>query len=255
MLTTLTRTLTSRLKPHRTEAIARIRFNACSLILVLVLTSIVPGIPSLPTAVGTTLVQRFGSGGKSGEDAEGLWAWLCFAESCVAAICLFNISESIYALKYPRSTPPTPASASRPPLGQTQGTPAKKKLFEGVSVSSPSSSPQPQRPFSFSSSLSSSGSPSSTPPYPLSPLSTPSRTLAYSSPLSSSSLNSSFASSTSTVGYTPSPQSRVGLSTSTSTGLNLGASYRGRAFGGSTARPLDGSYLGRIVKTDDDDDE
>ncbi|KAJ3508094.1 hypothetical protein NMY22_g16723 [Coprinellus aureogranulatus] len=276
-LTSLTRTLTARFKPHRTEAIARIRFNAFSFLVLLLVTSIVPGLPSLPTAIATVAVRRSGLGlglwrskpprkvlhyhhhHVQADEGEGVWGWVCLVEASLTAIFLFNIFESLYALKYPRAPSPSPSSSSASSLGlkrANQGS-QPKKIFDGVHIGSTAGSTGSGI-VDLESATSktvlvldevSQGLPQTPPGTPSPPLN-PTRSLHY-SPLSTprSSINSSTSSS---VMYTPSP-------TNNGVPLNVGvgsvSGYRGRAFGGSTARPLDGSYLGRIVKTEADDDD
>ncbi|KAJ3495249.1 hypothetical protein NMY22_g19964 [Coprinellus aureogranulatus] len=161
-LTTLTRTLTARFKPHRTEAIARIRFNVFSFLVLLLVTSIVPGLPSLPTAIATVAGEVVHYHHHVADEGEGVWGWVCLVEASLTAIFLFNIFESLYALKYPRAPSPTPSSSSASSLGlkrANQGS-QPKKIFDGVHIGSTagstgsSSSPQPQKPFSFATSLS-----------------------------------------------------------------------------------------------------
>ncbi|KAF6760708.1 hypothetical protein DFP72DRAFT_881305 [Ephemerocybe angulata] len=221
----------NRFKPHRTEALLRIRFNMLGLVVLFILATLLP-LPSLPKAIIVTLTRRYSEKWNN----EWTYRWICVFETSLAVIFSVNILQSAYAIKYPRAAPPpTPAKRGnaldfKSPKS-TQNTPQKSKLLASQS------SPQPQKPFSFSpsSSLSSSLS-GSTLNYPPSPVSTPTRVMQYSTITTP---RSGLASSTSTVGYTPSPAVPA---------------YRGKLFN-STGRALDGSYLGRIVKTEDSDSD
>lgn len=60
-----------RIKPHKAEAIQRLRLNVMGLIMFVALASLAPFMPSLPTAIGEVL---------SGEKVPGMsWdmAWRC----------------------------------------------------------------------------------------------------------------------------------------------------------------------------------
>ncbi|KAH6915621.1 hypothetical protein BKA70DRAFT_1556236 [Coprinopsis sp. MPI-PUGE-AT-0042] len=209
-----------RIKPHKAEAIQRLRLNVMGLIMFVALASLAPFMPSLPTAISEVL---------AGEKVPGLsrdMAWRCtsFAEVLVLATFSFNILESAYALQYPPAPlPPTPAALRQMKSPQNNSlTPKAFKLL------SPNGNPQTQKPFAFSPASSVGPLGSSIAGYPPSPVSTPSRTLQYSSILNSSS--STFASSTSTVGYSPSPSVSF---------------YRGKN-SSQLGRPLDGSFIDRV---------
>ncbi|EAU90701.1 hypothetical protein CC1G_03970 [Coprinopsis cinerea okayama7 len=225
-------------KPYRSEALARIRYNSFYLLVLVVATTLLP-LPGLVESV--LLIANQGPKPDFWSD-DWVHRSLCIAEATVLALLLWNILESLYALNYPPPPlPPTPSRAlkhMRSP--QPVNTTPKFKLL------STKSSPQPQKPFAFSpsSSLSSSALLSGSAAYPPSPVSTPSRTLHYSSlSLSTSTPGSAggLGGSTSTLGYSPSPKVSV---------------YRAKGVGaGSVGRALDASYLGKLSKTERDEDE
>ncbi|KAJ7067025.1 hypothetical protein C8F01DRAFT_1247432 [Mycena amicta] len=169
-------TITDLLKPHRSEALFRLRASVSSIILICLLSFLVPRVPALPTALAvarnTSLIP-----------SKILMARI---EVGVIALLSINIVQSIFALRYPRAPiPPSPAPAKTKGFRVAPATPQR------ILNLSPNSSPQPQKSFSFSTSA-----------YPPSPLSTPSRVLQYS--MAPGSSTSSLMSSTSTLN-TPSP--------------------------------------------------
>ncbi|KAJ7227277.1 hypothetical protein GGX14DRAFT_555845 [Mycena pura] len=215
-------------KPHRTEALLRIRRNVFALLLIAVLSSLVPRIPALPTALAVVLSykrHRWGS----------IYASFCVLgkvrppDSQVGVVVLLslNILQACLAVKYPRTPlPPSPSPAKTKGLHMSPPTPQRSLRL------SPNSSPQPQKSFSFGASASALQSSTST--YPPSPLSTPSRVLQYSiAPTSStSSLLSSI--------NTPSP---------------ILSTYHGKHGGDYMARSFDGAYLAEIRNRPDSDEE
>ncbi|KAF8803642.1 hypothetical protein BYT27DRAFT_7195502 [Phlegmacium glaucopus] len=224
--------VSNHLKPHRAEALQRIRLNALCLVTTLIVSYLLP-VPSLLTAARILLTsshhQRWST--------EWIYEWTCVFEMAIITMFAYNILEAIYALKYPRAPLPqitSPASAKL--RSGVAFSPTQKRPFK---VLSPNSSPQPQKSFTFSpsSSLTSASisfSQSSTNPlYPQSPISTPSRVVHYSVPPSS--LTKTMGSSTSTSEYlaTPSPVS----------------AYRGR-LPADVGRALDGFYLTRLMSDD-----
>ncbi|EDR05466.1 uncharacterized protein LACBIDRAFT_303228 [Laccaria bicolor S238N-H82] len=222
-------------KPHKAEALQRIRLNAVCLVAALILSYLLP-VPSLPTAIRRVLrsshtFERWSS--------EWVYQWACLLVTAVT-IFTFNIAEAGYALKYPPLPMPPVNSPARPKSNAKSPTTTPQRPFK---VLSPNSSPQCQKPFSFapSSPFASASFSMSSVTYPVSPVSTPSRVVHYSIPPGSSSTNTQ-ASSTSTVGYfaTPSP---------------VVSAYRGKHAAGNVGRALDGSYLGFIASTDSDEEE
>ncbi|TFK21875.1 hypothetical protein FA15DRAFT_672164 [Coprinopsis marcescibilis] len=222
----------NRLKPHRAEAIQRIRFNSLCLTIFIILASLLP-LPSILSAVRTCLQPK---GDLEKWSQEWIYRWICVSEVTALTIFLFNIFESLYALNYPPPPlPPTPHKSLKHKPSAPHATSTPQKPFR---VLSPNSSPQPQKPFTFSPSASLASFTASGQGYPPSPISTPSRVLQYSA--LSSSANGGFNSSTSTSGYTPSPSVSV---------------YRGMNLNNSVGRALDGSYLGRMLQPDEEEEE
>ncbi|KAJ6508042.1 hypothetical protein C8R47DRAFT_1237157 [Mycena vitilis] len=220
-------------KLHRADALVRIRRNAFALLLLLVLSTLVPRIPALPTALAVAL-----SGGKRYRWGSADWIYNCATDpnTEVGAVALMslNILQAVYAVKYPLALPP-PSPSPAKAKGLHMGTPTPKRAFR----LSPNSSPQLQKSFSFGASgsvLQSSTSSSSA--YPSSPLSTPSRVLHYSIPPSSS--PSTFSMSSSSNINTPSP---------------ILSTYLGKHGGDYAARPFDGAFLSEIRKDPDSDED
>ncbi|KDR74218.1 hypothetical protein GALMADRAFT_70717 [Galerina marginata CBS 339.88] len=253
-LSTTVTTITNHFKPHKAEAIHRIRTNALCLVTTFIVSYLLPGtVPSLPSALSTL----FADNRYQAWTTEWVWEWACILETGLIALFAYNILEAIYAIKYPRAplphiTSPAKAKTNVPP---TTSTP--KRAFK---ILSPNSSPQPQKPFTFSpsSSLTSASialhQSSTTPgpstgkgtstgkgpaPYAQSPLSTPSRVVHYTVPPSSS--TTTMASSTSPSEYLATPSPVI-------------SAYRGKHAGVDVGRALDGSYLLRINPGEVDED-
>ncbi|KAJ7773374.1 hypothetical protein B0H16DRAFT_1512128 [Mycena metata] len=215
------------LKLHRADAVLRIRRNVFALLLIAVLSTLVPRVPALPTALAVALSGRR----YQWWTTAWVYGWFCIIEVGAVALLSLNILQAAYAIKYPRAPlPPSPSPAK--PKGIHMAPPTPQRSFR----LSPNSSPQPQKSFSFSASgaaLQSSASAA----YPSSPLSTPSRVLHYSLPPgASTSSTSTFAASLNT----PSP---------------ILSTYLGKHGGELTARPFDGAYLAEIRNHPDSDDE
>jgi len=118
-------TFTNRLKPHKAEAIQRIRTNALCLITTLLLSYLLP-VPSLPTALRTLR----SSSHHTPWSAEWIWDWICLLgvsshetrdphistllETALVTLLFYNILEASYAIKYPRAPPPPFKSPSKP---------------------------------------------------------------------------------------------------------------------------------------------
>ncbi|KAF8888099.1 hypothetical protein BD779DRAFT_1785955 [Infundibulicybe gibba] len=220
--------ISNHFRPHRAEALQRIRTNAFCFLVILVVSNLLP-LPSLQAALRnmffTTQLERWSS--------DWFFRWFCLFEVAIVSILGFNILEGVVAIRYPRAPLPPLASPARSKL--IHKSPAQPQRAR--SVLSPNSSPQPQKPFSYSqsmSALSASGG-----KYPASPLSTPSRTIQYTIPPSTP--NTSI-SSLAGAGYlsTPSP---------------IVSAYRGKHPSGSLGRSLDGAYLGRLAVDDSDEDD
>ncbi|KAJ7455363.1 hypothetical protein B0H11DRAFT_2067791 [Mycena galericulata] len=215
-------------KPHRAEALLRIRTNVFALLLIAVLSSLIPRIPSLPTALTVALAgnrhRRWSS--------DWIYASLCILEVSAVVWLSLNILQAVYAVKYPRAPlPPSPSPAKTKGIHMAPPTPQRSFRL------SPNSSPQLQKSFSFGASGSALQS-SSSATYPSSPLSTPSRVLHYSG-LPPSASTSTFVSSTSTI-HTPSP---------------ILSTYLGKHGAEYTARPFDGAFLTELRKHPDSDEE
>ncbi|KAJ4474476.1 hypothetical protein J3R30DRAFT_682907 [Lentinula aciculospora] len=218
-------------RPHRGEAVVRLRSNAFGLVSVFISTWLLP-VPSVVSAMrmllsGTRPQSNFSSGNGS--------EWSTRKVFCVLAL---------YALKYPRK--PFAPSALSPakksnPLGVFSPESAKKPFH----IISPNSTPKSKSGiFSPGQSLAFSQSKSSQ--YPPSPLSSPSRVIRYSMPpkggSSEGGINASISSSMSTIPPTPSPST------------TLASAYRGKhASSFQGGRPMDGLFLSQM--TGDDDEE
>ncbi|KAJ7030428.1 hypothetical protein C8F04DRAFT_732933 [Mycena alexandri] len=221
-------------KLHRADAVLRIRRNVFALLLIAVLSTLVPRIPALPTALAVALSSRR----YRWWTAAWLYSWFCMIEVGAVVLLSLNILQAAYAIKYPRAPlalSPSPAK----PKGIHMAPPTPQRSFR----LSPNSSPQPQKSFSFSASgsalqSSSSAGSLSLSTYPSSPLSTPSRVLHYSLPPgASTSSTSTFAASSLN---TPSP---------------ILSTYLGKHGAEYTARPFDGAFLAEIRNHPDSDDE
>ncbi|KAJ3712957.1 hypothetical protein C8R42DRAFT_727699 [Lentinula raphanica] len=210
-------TFTNYFRPHRGEAVVRLRSNAFGLFSLLISTWLLP-VPSVVLAI----------------------------QLAIAALLTYNILEATYALQYPRK--PFPPSALSPakksnPLGIFSPESAKKP-FRILSANSTPTSASKYKPFTPGRSVALSESKNSH--YPLSPASSPSRVIQYSMPSKSGSsgVNASISSSTSTIPPTPSPSS------------TLATAYRGKhASGFHGGRPMDGLYLSQMTLSGDDEDE
>ncbi|KAJ7761873.1 hypothetical protein DFH07DRAFT_411284 [Mycena maculata] len=215
-------------KPHRSEALFRIRTNVFAVLLIAVLSSLVPRIPALPTALATAL-----SGNRYRPwSSDWIYAWFCLLEVGAVTLLSLNILQAAYAVKYPRAPlPPSSSPAKTKGLRVAPATPQRSFRL------SPNSSPQPQKSFSFGASGSALHL-SSTSSYPSSPVSTPSRMLQYSG-VSPSASTGTFVSSTSTT-MTPSP---------------ILSTYLGKHGGEYNARPFDGAFLTELRKHPDSDEE
>ncbi|KAJ6576555.1 hypothetical protein DFH09DRAFT_1311226 [Mycena vulgaris] len=218
-------------KPHRAEALVRIRSNVFVILLIAVLSFLIPRIPALPTALAVALSGKRHRWWSS----DGFYASFCIIgespEVAAVALLSLNILQAVYAVNYPRAPlPPSPSPAKAKGIHMAPPTPQRSLRL------SPNSSPQPQKSFSFG--ASGSALQSSTGGYPTSPVSTPSRVLHYSIPPSSS--TSTFMSSTSTTMHTPSP---------------ILSTYLGKHGADYTARPFDGAFLSEIRSHPDSDEE
>ncbi|KAJ3826198.1 hypothetical protein F5880DRAFT_1610437 [Lentinula raphanica] len=235
-------TFTNYFRPHRGEAVVRLRSNAFGLFSLLISTWLLP-VPSVVLAIrillsGNHARTEFLDGNES--------EW----ELAIAALLTYNILEATYALQYPRK--PFPPSALSPakksnPLGIFSPESAKKP-FRILSANSTPTSASKYKPFTPGRSVALSESKNSH--YPLSPASSPSRVIQYSMPSKSGSsgVNASISSSTSTIPPTPSPSS------------TLATAYRGKHASGfhggrKTNGPMDGLYLSQMTLSGDDEDE
>ncbi|KAJ7364108.1 hypothetical protein DFH08DRAFT_838362 [Mycena albidolilacea] len=219
--------ITDYFKLHRADALLRVRSNFFTLLLIAVLSTLVPRIPALPTALAVALSSRRYRWGTT----DWIYTWFCILEVGAVALLSLNILQAVYAVKYPRAPPPPPPTPAKSKAVHVPA-PTPKRAFR----LSPNSSPQLQKSFSFGTSGSVLQS-SSTSAYPSSPVSTPSRVLNYSLPPSSS--TSTFVSSTSSIN-TPSP---------------ILSTYLGKHGGEYIARPFDGAFLAEIRNHPDSDEE
>ena len=137
--------LSNHLKPHRAEALQRIRLNGLCLITTLIVSYLLP-IPSLLTAVRILLTpshhQRWSS--------EWIYESLCvfgtytlvltkvkiliIIEMAIVTIFTYNILEASYAVKYPRAPLPqtTPSAATKSKTGPVTS-PTPKRAFKVLS--------------------------------------------------------------------------------------------------------------------------
>ncbi|KAF8627014.1 hypothetical protein AX15_004595 [Amanita polypyramis BW_CC] len=264
-MTTLARVLDA-LKPHRAEALQRVRTNAFCLVLLIILSYLLP-IPSISNAFSHTLRLRsttkfFDERGRRVVSTvpvsvppikwslDAAYSWVCTIESAVVTIFLFNVLQGIYALKYPRTTPHlTPSSTSPSRSKKSAPTTPTSHPFKSLSPKYRSKNSTPQKPFTFSpthstatnSSTFSTGSKlGKSNPYPSTPADTPSRkSVHYSLPSLDASLDFSPESSTAS-GLSP-------LSSSVFAGsVPVIAAWRGKHVPSEIGRPLDGSFLGHI---------
>ncbi|KAL1749060.1 hypothetical protein HDZ31DRAFT_79170 [Schizophyllum fasciatum] len=219
------------IKPHRSEAIVRVRTNGLALSALLLLTWLLP-LPSLTMATGR-IAQHFYDGGGLLQINEPALL-LCALESIAATIFTVNLLQGFFAIRFPRKSPPPPPESVRKQMPFKSPAPSVKRPFKDLT---PKSTPQKQRPFSASTNNTPLGASSSmaslsvTSPsrYPVSPVSTPSRVLQYSVP-------ESLSSTASTLPPTPSP---------------IMSEYRNKqrsVYG----RPVDASFLLSQVAPDDD---
>ncbi|KAF8655944.1 hypothetical protein AX16_002851 [Volvariella volvacea WC 439] len=257
LLSSTVASVTNHFRPHRAEAIQRVRSNVLCLVSTLALSNLLPVVPSLQYAVLMVLK-------KSGPDKWGndwVFKWCCILEVTFATIFVFNICEAALALKYPRASSDSASAQAKAKVAPATGTPSSTtRPFKSLS---PFTSPQPQKPFAYSlsSSLGASTSPLSSSistalgsssksrlpygnlfsskGYPMTPQSTPSRELKYTIPPGAFSASTSSTGSASSIYNSPSP---------------LVSAYRGR-HSVHRGHALDESYLGRIVARGDFDDE
>ncbi|KAF8206328.1 hypothetical protein K438DRAFT_2014073 [Mycena galopus ATCC 62051] len=231
--------ITDYLKLHRADALLRIRRNVFALLLLVALSTLVPRIPSLPTALAVALSSR-----------HSRWRTSDRIYTCGSVVLLsLNILQAMWAVNYPRAPPPpSPSPAKAKQIHITTPTPKRSfRLSPNVRVFDPAAGnlsylpvepPTPKILLLLRASGSAlQSSTSST--YPSSPLSTPSRVLNYSLPASSS--TSTFMSSTGSIN-TPSP---------------ILSTYLGK-HGGSIMRvrcPFDGAFLAEIRNHSDSEEE
>ena len=137
------------LKPHRAEALQRIRLNGLCLITTLIVSYLLP-IPSLLTAVRILLTsshhQRW--------SAEWVYEWVCvfgtytlgltkvkivylssfFLEMAIITVFAYNVLEATYAVKYPRAPlPQTTSSAATKSKNGVATSPIPKRAFKVLS--------------------------------------------------------------------------------------------------------------------------
>ncbi|KAI0692435.1 hypothetical protein BC835DRAFT_52957 [Cytidiella melzeri] len=241
-------TILDRLKPPRSEAVARVRTNGVGLFVVLIATNLLP-LPGPYEAI--RLVWQSYNYRFKGREAVTVWWVLCLAEIVVLATLTFNVLQATYALRFPPPAlpQPTPSTPRPKPMGGAVKSPdgsaglnqSQRKLI----ASTPTSAPQPQK--SFSSSF-----------YASSPASSPSRMLNYSTVSGAGGADTSFGSSfASSLPGSPSPMggalntSLLGMSMNGSSSL---ASYRGKHRSGA-GRAVDGDILQRLTRSTMDDDD
>ncbi|THV04996.1 hypothetical protein K435DRAFT_746403 [Dendrothele bispora CBS 962.96] len=256
-MSTLT-SLTNHFRPHRTEAVVRIRQNAFLLLSIMVLTYLLP-VPSLGYALRSVLDSGASYTGRRSGFGEADWfeKFFCVFEVVSLAVPSYNILEALYAVKYPRaSLPPSHLSpmkkkgivstpqSSKKPFSLTSSTSTASKIFSYSPGSSQSLSRSAYlSPLSKSTALDESG-------YPSSPLSSPSRILRYSmppgTPASPSKTPNPNSMSTTTMGSTsalpPTPSPVV-------------SAYKGKRGTVGAGRPVDGLFLSQIAHSKTEEQE
>ncbi|KAM6497439.1 hypothetical protein JOM56_007912 [Amanita muscaria] len=258
--------LVDALKPHRAEALQRVRTNAFCLLVLVVLSYLLP-IPSVFTAFNHA-ATRLMVPGRSPEldgikpwtviavppqpqmwSTEWVFGWLCTLEAAAVTIFLLNLLQGVYALKYPRAAPPpTPSKSPHKSLTSTPSTPNTRHPLKGIK-SSPGggAANQFQKPFTFSPTQSNPASSLSFSAvgrgYPSTPADTPSRgSVKYTFP---SALDSSVKSSSTS----------SGLGTSFPASPSPVLAWRGKHLAFDVGKPLDGSFIGQILGTGGDRDD
>jgi hypothetical protein len=133
--------LTDLLKPHKSEALLRLRHSSIFLVTLIIVTFLVP-LPNPLTAWRVVNNAQVGKG-------KWMW-WICaigrsqrlillydltcelrMQELAVVSLLLLNIFQSIYALKFPRKPLQTPIPRS--PRSGLAATPLKRR-FDGIST-------------------------------------------------------------------------------------------------------------------------
>ncbi|KIK63997.1 hypothetical protein GYMLUDRAFT_259051 [Collybiopsis luxurians FD-317 M1] len=236
-------TFTNHFRPHRGEALVRLRSNAFALISIFISTWLLP-VPSVLSAMGL-LSSKKSLVRSNVIESQSEWSVariISTLELAIVGMLAYNIVEALYALKYPRESIKKPA-----PQGPFSPSPAKiKKPF---SIISPNSTPTSKsKIFTYSPGQSLGFSQSRSPQYPPSPVASPSHIIRYSMPpkggSSEAGINSSLSSSTSTIPPTPSPSS------------NQASAYRGKhASSLNGGRPMDGLFLSQMTSHEDEDEE
>ncbi|PAV19309.1 hypothetical protein PNOK_0424300 [Pyrrhoderma noxium] len=203
------------LKPRRSVAIARLRHNGFALAVALIFTQLAPVVPSPLSCLFMVLVDDRGL-----TKAE---AWMCRIELALFSILSLNILQAYLGLRYP------------PPPCDPLETPAKKNQARNPPTPRPLSKVfTPITPFKNASLASSYANAPS-------PVSSPSRIINYKSPLFSSTSTSS-----------PFQTSLNSSTHSTSSFMSSPLAYRARQSLSQSARPLSGSFLGKLETEDDD---
>ncbi|KAK0205464.1 hypothetical protein DFS33DRAFT_1383370 [Desarmillaria ectypa] len=220
MLNTNISFISNYIKPHRAEAIARIRTNTFFLVLLAVATHLLP-VPSL--------LRAFRAVSSSSDGYDGTYGYLCLLgassqsfgspltvekEVALSSVLVYNILQSVYAIKYPRQIPPLPASSAKAKRKTIQASPTPARRLSQLVTPKKTSDP------SFV--------PSSSVPHPTA------SPLRYTLPGSST---NTFAS---TGSLPPSPSPVV-------------SAYRGKQLMSSVGRPVDGAFISRLMSENDDD--
>ncbi|KAJ3576563.1 hypothetical protein NP233_g357 [Leucocoprinus birnbaumii] len=213
--------LANHLKPHRAEALQRVRVNSICLVIGTFVSYILP-VPSLHKAIWAVRSREYESGA-----GEWLYRWFCIIEVATFSLLLFNVLHGLYAVQCPRAPLPPVTSPAKPTIMKREIA-SPQRSFR---VLSPQSSPQPQKPFSFSPSSSFGRTMSAN--YPSSPVSTPSRVVHYAVPPDASTNTQASTSSSINLLSTPSP---------------VVTAYRGKHLSNSVGHALDGSYLGQLAQ-------
>ncbi|KAK0469004.1 uncharacterized protein EV420DRAFT_1633441 [Desarmillaria tabescens] len=205
MLNTNISLISNYIKPHRAEAIARIRTNTFILVLLAVATHLLP-VPSL--------FRAFRAVSSSSDGYDGIYGYLCLLEVALSSVLVYNILQSVYAIKYPRPIPSPPASSAKAKRKTIQASPTPARRLSELVTPKKTSDP------SFV--------PSSSVPHPTA------SPLRYTLPGSST---STFA-STGSLPPTPSP---------------VVSAYRGKQLTSSMGRPVDGAFISRLKSENEDD--
>ena len=137
-------TVADKLKPHKAEAIQRIRFNVLVITSVVILSYLLP----IPSAFSAVTIP-FREINQEAWTIEWFWQWfavagafccrglrvhltLFYSEFALLALCFYNILEAGYALKYPRAPLP-PITSPAKAKSQSSSLTTPKRPFKVLS--------------------------------------------------------------------------------------------------------------------------